>query len=126
MRCLRDAFACVPATKMYLFETLRARRNILDVKSTLIVFHAIFWSECLVFATQSQAVRMSVISMRSTQQIVNNWKLKAVESVGAKMTGPSHVNECSWMNEWNDSDTVFFCARGEKERRRSRYALKHI
>ncbi len=64
------------------------------VKSTLITFHAIFWSECLGFATQSQAVRMSVNSMRSTQQIVNNWKLKAVESVSAKMTGPSHVNEC--------------------------------
>ena len=39
------------------------------------------------FATQSQAARMSVISMRSTQQIENNRKLKAVESVGAKMTG---------------------------------------
>ncbi len=63
------------------------------VKSRLITCHAIFWSECLVFATQSQAARMSVISLRSTQQTVNDWKLKAVESVGAKMTGPSHVNE---------------------------------
>ena len=37
---------------------------------------------------------MSVISMRSTQQIVNDWKLEAVESVRAKMTRSSHVNEC--------------------------------
>ena len=31
-----------------------------------------------------------------------------------------------FLNEWNDSDTVSFCGRGEKEGRRSRYALKHI
>ena len=47
--------------------SLRAWRNILECQTTVITFHAVFWSKCLVFATQSQAVRMSVISMRSTQ-----------------------------------------------------------
>ena len=94
MRCLRNAIACVPATEMYSSESLVPGAISWIVKSTLITCHAIFWSECLVFATQSQAARMSVISMRSTQQILNDWKLKAVESVSAKMTGSSQVNEC--------------------------------
>ena len=35
----------------------------------------------------------------NSTQIVNNWKLKAVESVSAKMTRPSHVNECVCFSE---------------------------
>ena len=88
MRCLRDAFACMPAIE------LRAWRNVFDCQVETDNLSRDLLSECLVFATRSQAVGMSVISLRSTQQIVINWKLKAIESVSAKMTGSSHVNEC--------------------------------
>lgn len=71
-----------------------------SVESTVITFHAILWWECLVscYTEPSSENECNFNEINSTQ-IVNNWKLKAVESVSAKMTRPSHVNECVCFSE---------------------------
>lgn len=79
---------------------LRAQRNILECESTVITFDAVFWSECLGFYyTEPSSDNECNFNEINSTQMVNNWKLKAVESVSAKMTGPSHVNECVCFSE---------------------------